>query len=325
MKTSQTQTSFMSDQKLLDAYSNTVVSVVKKVGPSVVQIHVNRQAERQRSPFENQGMGSGVIITPDGFILTNHHVIEQTKHTEVTLTNGKTYPAEIIGTDPSTDLALIRVGDNGLPYAKLGNSNLLQVGQLVIAIGNPLGFQSTVSTGVVSAIGRTMRSKQGRIIENIIQTDVSLNPGNSGGPLVDSQGSVIGINSAVILQAQGIGLAIPSSTASWVVGELISKGKVERAALGIIATVKPISHHIQRIFSLKAATVVEVLSLPTHGSAAKAGMKSGDLIIAIDDKKIATIDDMHQSLAQKPAGVVCTVRILRNFRIHDLALTTTEA
>jgi S1-C subfamily serine protease len=206
------------DNELLDAYSNAVISVVEKVGPSVVQIQTNKNI----SPTaQGQGLGSGVIITPDGFILTNNNVVDKAKTIEVGLTNGDSFPGEIVGTDPATDLALVRILANDLSYAELGNSEKLRVGQLVIAIGNPYGFQSTVSTGVVSALERTMRNSEGKFIENVIQTSVPLNPGNSGGPLVDSRGKVIGINTAIIAMAQGLGLAVSSNTATWVVSELI--------------------------------------------------------------------------------------------------------
>ena len=214
-----------SDQELLDAYSRAVIKVVETVGPSVVAISIrkNRAAGRRGVQPEGAGAGSGVIITPDGFVLTNNHVVEDSDGLEVSLTDGRTFSAQVIGTDPATDLAVIRISDGSLPASELGDSDLLKVGQLVIAIGNPLGFQSTVSAGVVSALGRSLRSQSGRLIDGVIQTDVALNPGNSGGPLVDSRGRVVGINTAMIYMAQGISFAIPINTASWVVTELVNE------------------------------------------------------------------------------------------------------
>ncbi len=221
------------DRDLLDAYSRAVVNVVERVGPAVLSIQVTKE-KAGRSPA-GEGAGSGVIITPDGFILTNNHVVEGAKTLTGTLTDGNTYPVSVVGTDPATDLAVVRMDSGKLPFAELGDSDGLKVGQLVIAIGNPFGFQSTVSTGVISALGRSLRSQSGRLIDNVIQTDVALNPGNSGGPLVDSGGRVIGINTAIIFMAQGISFAIPVNTARWVVGEILTDGKVKRYYLGITA------------------------------------------------------------------------------------------
>jgi S1-C subfamily serine protease len=205
-----------SDEDLLDAYSRAVVGVVDKVGPAVVSIAVKKQSRARR--IEGEGAGSGVVIAQDGFVLTNNHVIERANEVEVELTDGSTFPAQVVGADPATDLAVVRTGASGLPTADLGDSSSLRVGQLVIAIGNPMGFESTVSTGVISALGRALRSPSGRLIENVIQTDVPLNPGNSGGPLVDSRGRVIGINTAMLSMAQGISFAVPVNTARWVAG-----------------------------------------------------------------------------------------------------------
>lgn len=298
------------DDDLLDAYSRAVVGVIEKVGPAVVSIGVKKQSAAPR--FGSEGAGSGVIIAPDGFVLTNNHVVEQAREIQVGLTDGNSFPAQIAGTDPATDLAIVRVVSGGLPTAELGNSDSLRVGQLVIAIGNPLGFQSTVSTGVISALGRALRSQSGRLIENVIQTDVALNPGNSGGPLVDSRGRVIGINTAMIFMAQGISFAIPVNTAKWVVSELIRHGQVRRAHLGLIGQVRPVSRAIQRQFSLPAASVVQVFSLEEKGPAYRAGLREGDLIIALNGDSIATIDDIHRLLADKPAGSPVDLTILRD-------------
>ena len=232
----QAGSSATSDAELLDAYSLAVVHVVEEVGPTVVSIGVRAN----RGPFGGEGAGSGVIFAPDGFILTNNHVVDGAEKISVSLTDGRSFSADVIGTDPDTDLAVVRVPGSGLPAASFGDSGRLRTGQLVIAIGNPLGFQNTVSTGVISALGRSLRSPQGRLIEHVIQTDVSLNPGNSGGPLVDSRGEVIGINTAMISNAQGLSFAVPINTARYVVSELVSKGRVSRAYLGLLAQVRPI-------------------------------------------------------------------------------------
>jgi len=307
------------DKELLDAYSNAVISVVEKVGPSVVQILTNKNSEQT---MQGQGLGSGVIITPDGFILTNNHVIDKAKTIEVGLTTGDSFPAEIVGTDPATDLALVRILANGLSYAELGDSEKVRVGQLVIAIGNPYGFQSTVSTGVVSALERTMRSKEGKLIENVIQTSVPLNPGNSGGPLVNNRGKVIGINTAVIAMAQGLGLAVSSNTATWVVSELISFGRVKRAVLGIVAKTTSIPVQVQKIFKLKLPTIVEIISVQKRSPAADALLESGDLIVSINSKPVAGVDDLNREIGLKKAGTVFTLRILRNYRLKDITVTS---
>jgi S1-C subfamily serine protease len=311
-----------SDEDLLDAYSRAVVGVVEKVGPAVVSIGVKKHTRSQR--FGGEGAGSGVIIAPDGFVLTNNHVVEGADEVEVNLTDGSTFPAQIVGTDPATDLAVVRVGSNNLPTAEMGNSDSLRVGQLVIAIGNPLGFQSTVSTGVISALGRALRGQSGRLIENVIQTDVPLNPGNSGGPLVDSRGRVIGINTAMISMAQGISFAVPVNTAKWVVSELLTRGKVRRAYLGLGAQVRPLSRRTQRYFELTATTAVEVVSVEESGPAHRAGLREGDLIVALNGQSIATVDDIHRLLTGQPAGSVIKLTILRDQERREVQVISGE-
>ncbi|MFQ5962244.1 MAG: S1C family serine protease [Candidatus Methylomirabilales bacterium] len=299
-----------SDEDLLDAYSRAVVSVVEQVGPAVVSIGVKK---RTRSPrFGQEGAGSGVIIAPDGFVLTNSHVVEQAEDVEVRLTDGRTLSARIVGSDPATDLAVVRTEVSSLPSADFGDSDALRVGQLAIAIGNPLGFQSTVSTGVISALGRALRSQSGRLIENVIQTDVPLNPGNSGGPLVDSRGRVIGINTAMIFMAQGISFAVPVNTAKWVVGELVTRGKVKRAYLGIAGQARPMSRRLQREFELRAASAVEVVSMEEKGPAYRAGLREGDLIVAVNGQDVASVDDIHRLMTGWSAGSVLGLTIVRN-------------
>ena len=299
-----------SDEEMLDAYSRAVVSVVEKVGPAVVSIRVKKRAPSLR--FEREGAGSGVIIAPDGFILTNSHVVEGADEVGASLTDGRTLLAGVVGSDPATDLAVVRAGAGDLPAAELGDSGSLRVGQLAIAIGNPLGFQSTVSTGVVSALGRALRGQSGRLIENVIQTDVPLNPGNSGGPLVDSRARVIGINTASIFMAQGISFAVPVNTAKWVVGELVTHGRVKRSFMGIAGQARPLSRRIQRQFEFAAATAVEVISTEKQGPAYRAGVREGDLIVAVQGKGVASVDDIHRILTGWPAGAVISLTILRN-------------
>jgi len=313
----------VSDEELLDAYSRAVVGVVEKVGPAVVSIGMKRQM-RSRG-FDSEGAGSGLIIAPDGYVLTNNHVVEDAAEVEVSLTDGNTYKAEIVGTDPATDLALIRAGANGLPTAELGNSDTLHVGQLAIAIGNPLGFQSTVSTGVISALGRSLRSKTGQLIENVIQTSVPLNPGNSGGPLVDSRGRVIGINTAMINMAQGISFSVPVNTAKWVLSQLITRGRVRRAYLGLSAQVRPIARRAQRFYELPAATVVEVISLTPNGPAHRAGLQEGDILIALNGQTVSNVDDLHRFLATTTPGSDAALSILRDQERRELRVITGEA
>jgi S1-C subfamily serine protease len=309
------------DEQLLDAYSRAVVGVVESVGPAVVSIGVRKGG---RNP-QGEGAGSGVIIAPDGFVLTNHHVIEGAGSIEVSLTDGAEYPAQIVGSDPSTDLAVIRVSAGGLPSATLGDSDKLRVGQLAIAIGNPLGFQSTVSTGVISALGRSLRSPQGRLIDNVIQTDVSLNPGNSGGPLVDSAGRVIGVNSAMIYRAQGISFAIPVNTAQWVTGELIARGKVRRAYLGIAGQVRPLSRRAQRYYELTLSSTVEVMSVEPNTPAGRAGLRISDLIVAIDDQPTASVDDIHRLLRGYQSLTPVKLTVLRDQKRIEVRVMLGEA
>jgi S1-C subfamily serine protease len=306
-----------SDTELLDAYSQAVISVVENVGPAVVAVNVRK--ERSYRP-EGEGAGSGLIFTPDGFILTNNHVVENSAVVTISLMEDRTLEAQLVGADPATDLAVVRISSPDLPIARLGDSTSLRVGQLAVAIGNPLGFQSTVSAGVISALGRTLRSQSGRLIENVIQTDVALNPGNSGGPLVDSRGRVIGINTAMIFMAHGISFAIPISTAKWVVSELITHGKVRRALLGISAHVRPITRRLQRQLDLKVPTLVEVITVEPNGPAQKAGLMRGDLISSLNDQKIATVDDIHRQLSKWPPGTPVRLKIIRNGGERELAV-----
>lgn len=262
-----------SDAELLDAYSRAVIDVVETVGPAVVSISVGER--REAADFEPTGAGSGFVITPDGYIMTNSHVVAPAREIRAAFIDGQKLAATIIGHDPSTDLAVLRVNGSSFPYAAVGDSSSLRVGQFVIAMGNPFGFQSTVSTGVVSALGRALRSQDGQLIENIIQHTAPLNPGNSGGPLLDSRGLVVGINTAIIAQAQGIGFAIPAETAKSVVPQLLAKGRVERSYLGIIGFRRLLGRRLVRFHNLSKDYGVEIVSLESESPAKKAGLRKG--------------------------------------------------
>ncbi|UCB44910.1 MAG: trypsin-like peptidase domain-containing protein [Spirochaetota bacterium] len=317
-----TQEQKQADEELLDAYSRAVVRVVEKIGPSVVAIGVKR-SDKKKSIGE-EGAGSGLIIAPDGFVLTNHHVIENTKEVEVTTTDGQLLRARIVGADPFTDLAIVRVSSNGLPHSELGDSDSLKVGQIAIAIGNPYGFQHTVSAGVISALGRTLRSRSGRLIENVIQTDVALNPGNSGGPLVDSRGRVVGINTAMIYMAQGISFAIPVNTVRWVVSELVSHGKVRRAFIGIAAQAIPINRRQQLSLQKSLTTVVQIVSVDPEGPAAQSGLRVGDFVLSINSEEVSTPDDIHHTLSKFPPRSSVSITILRNRQIREVEIVLGE-
>jgi S1-C subfamily serine protease len=303
------------DYELLDAYSQAVTGVVDLVGPAVVHIKVKKaMSGHSRMPArEGEASGSGVIITPDGYVVTNSHVVEGAKSVEVTLPDGSGYSGQIVGQDDATDIAVLRVSGSGLPIARLGDSDKLKVGQLAIAIGNPLGLQSTVTAGVISSLGRSLRSRTGRLIENVIQTDAALNPGNSGGPLVDSNGMVIGINTAIIQFAQGICFAIPVNTVRWVVSMLLREGKVIRGYLGISGQTVPLPVKVTRYFNLEQKSGVQVMGVETGGPAYIAGVKESDVIILIDGKAISSIDDVHRLLGRESIGKRLEVLLLRDW------------
>ncbi len=311
------------DMELLDAYSRAVIKVADTVGPAVVSISVGKKKMHNRP--EVPSAGSGVVIAPDGYVLTNDHVVHDAKQLKATLMDGTSLPGVLVGTDPATDLAVIRVETSSLPCATLGKSSILKVGQLVIAMGNPFGFQSTVSTGVVSAMGRTLRSREGRLIENIIQHTAPLNPGNSGGPLVDSAGHVIGINTAIIAMAQGIGFSIPSNTAKWVVSQLLTYGRVKRSFLGIAARERPLGRRIVRFHHLEKEAVVEVLSVDQNGPAGLAGIREGDLIAGVNGESVSSVDDLHQFFSKWPIGKAVPLTILRGQKKRKLPVIPKEA
>jgi len=312
-----------SHAELLDAYSRAVIAVVGTVGPAVVSISVGRKS-RGDGP-EQAGAGSGVIIAPDGYIITNSHVVNKAKRLTATLADGTSLTVTRVGADPATDLAVIRANASGLPCATLGDSSLLTPGQLVIAIGNPFGFQSTVSAGVVSALGRALRSLDGRLIENIIQHTAPLNPGNSGGPLVDSRGRVVGINTAIIMMAQGIGFSIPSDTVKWVASQLLAHGRVRRGFLGIAARQRPLDRRLVRFYHLPQERGVEVLSANQGDPADRAGVREGDIIVAMDGKTVASVDDLHRLLSEWPIGASVALTIIRGVDRIEIEVSPTEA
>lgn len=312
-----------SDAELLDAYSRAVVQVVESVGPTVVSIVVGKAFQGQRG--ERMGAGSGVIVAPEGYIMTNTHVIHGAGRIKVRTADGSAWPARLVGADPVTDLAVLRVDAGGLPYARFGDSDALSAGQLAIAIGNPLGFDSTVSTGVLSALGRTFRSKDGRLLENIIQHTAPLNPGNSGGPLVDSRGQVIGINTAIIPMAQGICFSIPSNTAAWVLPQLITDGRVRRGHLGIAGQARPLERSLVQAFGLSGAQAVEVITVSRASPAGRAGLQPGDLIVAINDIPVACVDDLHRFLNTWPISEPAVLTLIRGGEQIRLPITPTEA
>jgi S1-C subfamily serine protease len=317
-----TQIPDIDETEILDAYSQAVMSVAERVGPSVVNITMKRHAKAKTPngivPFEATGSGSGVIIAPDGYILTNSHVVHRASAIDVTLADGRTLPARLIGEDPDTDTAVIRIDENDLPAAELGDSDKLKVGQMVIAIGNPFGFQATVTAGVVSAVGRSLRGQSGRPIDNIIQTDAALNPGNSGGPLVDSHGRVVGINTAIIQFAQGICFAIPINTVRWITGLLIRDGKISRAYLGISVETRPIHQRLVRHYELLNKTGVGIVEIDNDGPSAKAGIMQGDIIVALNGTTSYSVDDMFRVLTKIESGADINLTILRGSELKRI-------
>lgn len=311
------------DVDLLDAYSKAVITVVEAAGPAVVSISAGRNGPD--SVPDPVGAGSGVLVAPDGYILTNHHVVEKADHLRVTLTDGTSVGAVSVGTDPPNDLAVIRAEGGGLPYAALGDSGLLRAGQLVIAMGNPFGFQSTVSTGVVSALGRGLRTREGRLIENVIQHTAPLNPGNSGGPLVDSRGRVVGINTAIIAVAQGIGFSIPANTARYVISQLLTHGRVRRGYLGVSARQRPLDRRLVRYHGLSYDTAVEVASLDPGAPAAAGGVRAGDIIVTLNGQGVRSVDDIHRFLAEEEFGVAVRLGILRGKDLLEIPVIHAEA
>jgi S1-C subfamily serine protease len=301
----------------LDAYSHAVIGAFEEVGPAVVSIA--RSSERGPA-----GAGSGVVFTPDGYVLTNAHVVAGAHQLDLGFTDGTTARAQPVGVDHTTDLAVVRAVGPVSKHATLGSSASLRVGQLVIAVGNPLGFSSTVSAGVVSALGRTMRARDGRAMEGIIQSDVALNPGNSGGPLVDFRGHVVGINTAIILGAQGISFSVPIDTAKWVLGQLLATGRVRRGWLGIAGQNRPFGRELALKLGLPHATGVEVTGFDGRGPASRSGLRTGDILVEFDGRRMATVDDVHRVLQTWPESRPAKLKVVRVRELVELEIVPTE-
>ena len=299
------------DRDLLDAYSRAVIGAADHISPTVVNIEVRHRREPLRGGRQGEGSGSGFVYTPDGFVLTNSHVIHEANQISVTVSDGRVFEAQLIGDDPDTDLAVVRIPATGLVAASLGDSQRIRVGQLVVAIGNPYGFQTTVTAGVVSALGRTLRSRSGRLIENVIQTDAALNPGNSGGPLVTVNGEVIGVNTAIILPAQGMCFAIGSNTAHDVAFHLMKDGRIRRSYIGISGQTIPVPRRIVRHYQLTKETTVQVTSVEAGSPAAQADVREGDVIIRFGTQSVAAVDDLHRLLTLDRIGSSVPVTIIR--------------
>ncbi|MEO8603478.1 MAG: trypsin-like peptidase domain-containing protein [bacterium] len=298
------------DGALLDAYSQAVTAAAEAVSPSVVNIEVRHAAHRQRGK-EAGGSGSGFVLTPDGFIVTNSHVVHGAESIRVALADGRQLSAVLIGDDPDSDLAVVRVHGGGLSPVRLATDTAIRVGQLAIAIGNPYGFQCTVTAGVVSALGRSLRGASGRLIDDVIQTDAALNPGNSGGPLVDSRGTVIGVNTAIIRPAQGLCFAIAARTAEYVASRLIRDGVIRRSVIGVAGQNTPLSRRVVRFHQLPVESGVLVASIEKDSPAKRAGLERHDIIVAYDDRPIAAIDDLHRQLTEDAVGVPASLTVLR--------------
>jgi S1-C subfamily serine protease len=304
---------------LLDAYSQAVTGAVERAAPSVVAIAVRHAARprRGRGP-QPGGSGSGFVLTPDGFVLTNSHVVHGASEIEVTTREGQQLATRLVGDDPETDLAVVRAAADGLPVVTLGDSRHLRVGQLVIAVGNPYGFECTVTAGVVSALGRSLRARSGRLIDNVIQTDAALNPGNSGGPLLDSTGSVVGVNTAAVLPGAGISFAIPAATAAFVAGRLIRDGRIQRARIGIGGQTTAIPRALVRHHGLARATGMRVLSVEPREPAERAGVLIGDIVVGFDAAPVGDVDDLVRLLADAQPGRAVRLRLLRLTELRTL-------
>jgi S1-C subfamily serine protease len=312
------------DAALIDAYSAAVVAAAERVGPAVVHVEVAQPARSTAGDPPRHGSGSGFAFTPDGFILTNSHVVHGARSIRVSFADGAGYDADLVGDDPDTDVAVIRIAGHQLPTASLGSSKTLRVGQLAIAIGNPYGFQHTVTAGVVSALGRSLRAMTGRLIDDVIQTDAALNPGNSGGPLVDSRGEVIGVNTAIIPFAQGICFATAIDTAKWVVEQLLRYGRVRRGYLGVAGATVPLSRRTVRFHDLSAESGVRVESVEPGGAARQSGVEPGDIIVRYDGENVTGIDDLQRLLSAERIGKRAVATVLRRTQKIDLPIEASE-
>jgi S1-C subfamily serine protease len=313
--------------EILDAYSRTVIGIAETVSPSVVCLEVTREAGREggrRPGRQVAGSGSGFVFTPDGFVLTNSHVVRGAARIEVVLADGGRQLGHLVGDDPETDLAVVRIGSTGVPPVRLGDSEKLRVGQLVVAIGNPYGFQASVTAGVVSALGRTLRAQSGRLIENVIQTDAALNPGNSCGPLVAFDGTLIGVNTATILPAQGLCFATAINTAKFVAVSLMRDGRIRRSYIGIEGQKVPLDRRTVRFHGLEAESGVLVAGLVEGGPAARGGLEPGDVLLSFDGEPVPSVDHMHRLLTAARIGKPAEVGLLRRGRLVTLVIAPEE-
>src|ERR1043166_3907911 len=312
------------DAPLLDAYSQAVVNAAGRVSPSVVKIEARHESAGRRNGREGGGSGSGFIISQDGLVLTNSHVVHGAQKLGVILNDGRQPDAALLGEDPETDLAVLRIYAPNLTPARLGESKQVRVGQVAIAIGNPYGFECTVTAGVVSALGRSLRSRSGRLMDNIIQTDAALNPGNSGGPLVNSRGEVIGVNTAMILPAQGICFAIAIDTAKYVAGWLIKDGKIRRSYIGVGGQNVKVHRRVVRFYNLPVESGLLVLSVEPNSPAAAAGLREGDVIVGFDDHPIVSVDALHKQLREETIGRRSTLTVIRHSEKLELEIVPVE-
>lgn len=309
--------------EILDAYSKAVIEAVDRIKGSVMNIEVVKKAKGRAE--EQRGGGSGFVIAQDGFIVTNSHVVHGANQIHVTLANGSSHEAQLIGDDPDTDLAVIRISAPGLQAAEIGDSEALRVGQLVVAVGNPFGFQYTVTAGVVSALGRSMRSNSGRLIDNVIQTDAALNPGNSGGPLVTADGKVAGVNTAIILPARGISFAIGSSTAKFVASRLIRDGRISRGYIGVAGQNVDVPVRFARFHHIQNRTGVLVVTVEKESPAQQAGLDMGDIIVGFAGEPVSNIDDLHRRLTERHIGTPGVISVLRRTEKIDFVITPSES
>jgi S1-C subfamily serine protease len=312
------------DDHLLDAYSRAVTGAAEQVGPAVVFIEATRRVDTAAGAREAKGSGSGFVFTPDGLIVTNSHVVNAAARIDVALEDGRTFAASLIGDDPDTDIAVLRIDAHKLPAVTLGRSRNVRVGQLVIAIGNPFGFQCTVTAGVVSALGRSLRATTGRLMDDVIQTDAALNPGNSGGPLLDSRAEVIGVNTAIIGGAQGICFATAIDSVKSTVVELLRHGRVKRAKVGIAGENTPLSRRLIRHFDLRTSSALRVTAVEPNGPAAHAGVEAGDLVVALDGQAVSGFDDLHRLLSQERLGKPLEMIVIRRTQRVSLQVRPQE-
>ena len=318
------------DASLLDAYSRAVIGAVEKVTPAVVKLDVRQRLVAvpgragHRPPVEVGGSGSGFVFTPDGLVLTNSHVVHNASSIDVTIADGRRVRADLVGEDPDTDLAVVRIGHLGLVPASLGDSQLLRPGQVVIAIGNPFGFQATVTTGVVSALGRSLRARSRRLMDDIIQTDAALNPGNSGGPLINTRGEVVGVNTAIIQGAQGLAFAVAINTAKFVAGRLIRDGRIRRGWIGVAGQNVALHRRLVRAYGLAADGGVLVAAVEPNSPAQRAGLQERDIIVALGSQPVSGVDDLHRLLVDEGIGERLPLVVLRGTQRRDLVIVPQE-